>query len=431
MKTITTLALFTSLFIGSLHAQTILEWYNGKTAATSITYDDWLTGHGPIVIPALVERNMAASLYVNTDWAYRGGGYAQMMYAVENGIEIGNHTVEHLSLTEVSSAEAIAQIQDAFTEIEDSVTNQECETFAYPFGNYDDEVIDIVQQQHIGARAVWGRWYWNNNWIYNFASNEDSYFDVTTYAFNSSKSFVSMASEMDNAEINGGLITFMLHEVYNNEAGDPQGFDAIDETLHGEFLDFVKSYDNVFWIATFRDIIKYHKERKHASISQVTEDGAAVTYSLTDDLDNAIYNHPLTAEVYYESSKNLESVYQDDKPIEYERTGNFVTFNAIPDNGPIYLYKTGILTDGNDTHKPLVNAIYPNPFQEHLTISVPTGNFENWNVAVFTPQGKMVYSETVTNAESATLNLDRLEKGVYTIKISSDSGVHSETIQKL
>ena len=85
---------------GYLYAQDkigeICKWDFDKDCAVALTFDDWLTTHPTIVVPALQERGMTATFYVITK-DLNQNTIKQINSAAELGNEIGNHTITHPS----------------------------------------------------------------------------------------------------------------------------------------------------------------------------------------------------------------------------------------------------------------------------------------------------------------------------------------------
>lgn len=79
--------------------------------------------------------------------------------AISRRHEIGAHTMDHPLLTKVSREAAEKQIADSKDYLE-KITGKKVEMFAYPAGDYNASVIDIVKScGFIGARTV-RDWSW-------------------------------------------------------------------------------------------------------------------------------------------------------------------------------------------------------------------------------------------------------------------------------
>ena len=424
-----------SYFAVSAQTYTISNWYNSKKACAVLTYDDWLEGHGPIAIPQLVARNLVGSFYVNTDWANRGGGYAQMNYAISKGIEIGNHTVSHEDLAKITLQNATSQINNAADTILKYTTNQKGLTFAYPFGSYNSNVINATKSKHFASRSVWGNWFWNGQWRYNFLTSNSGainpYHEITTYAIGTTHSHVAVSAQMSNALSNGGLITFMLHEIYNSTIGnDTTGFDRIDEKAHGALLDLIKTYENDFWIPTFMDAMKYHKERHCATLTTLSDNSSEWTLKLTDTLsNNNIFSHPLTINLTVPSSLLVLNVQQNGQNIAYSKVGTKLTFNAVPDGGDIKIIKDSPLGIAEISVNGLIKELYPNPAAEFVRLTLDENN-TNCTIKIFNQNGELVQNKSVFLDGFTQLDFDlsTLNNGVYLFQINTENQSESRKI---
>ena len=61
------------------------------------------------------------------------------------GMDIGAHTENHVDLTKVSEKEAIREIRNCKRSLEDKFSNK-IDDFCYPYGNFNDSLIDIVRE---------------------------------------------------------------------------------------------------------------------------------------------------------------------------------------------------------------------------------------------------------------------------------------------
>lgn len=391
-----------------------------------LTYDDWLEGHGGIVINELIAKNMVGTMYVVTNNSWRSGGYITMQNAVNHGIEIGNHTVSHQNLTSISFNNAKNEITNAYNLISSNVTNQKCITFAYPYGAVNPNVIDYVAKTNIAARGVNGRWYWNNQWRYDFTNPSKisnavykPYYEITTYSVSNATSILNISTELDNAVSNGGLITFLFHEIYNTSIGNASGFNAVTESYHAQILNHLQTYSNV-WNATLSDAIKYHKERNSATLSTISESNTLLTLNLTDTLyNNSIYNHPLTIDLKLSSS--IDSIVQNGKKINnYSFNNDTLTFNAIPDGGYIEIYKATTTSIASNQNSSFVKEIYPNPAKNNITLMLHFQDETEVKMTVFNELGQDIHHHSGTFKGVGAINIDcsTFSAGLYTIYLN-------------
>jgi peptidoglycan/xylan/chitin deacetylase (PgdA/CDA1 family) len=441
-KILTLLSAFVALSNLSAQQYSIANWYKNKSACAVLTYDDWLTGHGAIAFDHFVDKGMVGTFYINADWASLSGGYDTMTYGANHGLEIANHTFSHKDLEAISLDASKEEIKSCLDSIDKYVTNQKCLTFAYPFGNYTPDVVAYVKETHIAGRAARGNWMWGSNWVYDFADPNanytqiyEPYYQIPEYEVSSATSNTMVDEQMTNAKNNGGLLTFMFHEIYNNTVGDPNGWDAVTEEYHSDFLDLIKTYEDDFWIPTFADAIKYHKERHCATLSTVSNVPTLLTLSLTDTLyRNDIFNHPLTITLNFAQSAVVDSIVQGGNKINgYTHTNGKLVFDAVPDGGQILVYKSGSNAVQKNTGESLLKELFPNPVSSQLTLVMSSATQENYVLQLHNALGEMVFNQALnfSGYSMQQIDMSAYSCGLYTLTIKGENEQIEKKILKV
>lgn len=272
----------------------IANWLNDKKGAVVLTFDDWLEGHEEIVVPELEVRGIPATFYVtiqNTKW--RKHAFREMRRAQANGCEIANHTITHPDLTTLSLFKAKKEIFNTRQIILDSIPGARCLTFAYPMGTKNSEIIELLGQEHIGARSISPA---NESDIkYNFARRNEDYFNINTVRIWRIISPSKVDSWIDYTAKGGGLLTFMIHSVYNDTI--EKGWDAVPQDYMNSILDIVKAKQDVVWVTTLEKALLYHQEKREAKIIDVISKQKTLTFSLSCNLEDSIYNQELTIKI--------------------------------------------------------------------------------------------------------------------------------------
>jgi len=242
---------------------TICNWKGGKKAAVVLTFDDWLEGHEKIAVPMLIEKHVPATFFITLNNVSRTKeNIAVLNKAQSKGLEITNHTVSHPDLTSIPIAKAKEEIETTRDFILDSVSGGKSLTFAYPMGTKNIEVIDHLKKNHIGARGVSAA---NEGALkYDFVVTEDDYYRIKTLRVWRILSQSKVGKWMSYVKKEGGLLTFMIHSVYNDTVS--KGWDAMPEEFLSNMLDTLNSHKKDIWICTFEDAIQYHREKANARI---------------------------------------------------------------------------------------------------------------------------------------------------------------------
>jgi len=326
----------------------IAPWYQWKTAAVVLTFDDWSLDHPDHAIPEMNKYDIKGTFFIN-GWAFIEP--AKLENAIINGHEIANHTGLHLKLTELTPDERTKQITGFQNEINTRLPNQRCITFSYPFGEGAgvEAVESIVRATHIGARAVI-----NRIWSYDFGGAD--YYRLPAMTIRNTTTLNDLNGWLNEAVNKQGLAIIMYHGVTGGPSDISIPFDQFQ--AHMQELNSRKS---TIWIATFRDMIKYHRQAAQAQLVTISQSTTQLQYNLTDNLPNDTYNHPLSIRILLPADFEIEQVKQGEQQLTYNVDGNYVYFDAIPD--------AGIISISNSNQNPgkLTQQISFNPIPDKKT----------------------------------------------------------------
>ena len=137
------------------------EGFPEKTAGITVddAYHSFLTG----ALPLLKEYGYTATLFVNTD-AVGSTGYLswdELRAIAGEGIEIGNHSASHPYMVNKAPGESDANWQERIRADIEKAQNRlkkelgfEPTLFAYPYGEYAPDVVDLVRSAGFLAAAA-------------------------------------------------------------------------------------------------------------------------------------------------------------------------------------------------------------------------------------------------------------------------------------
>jgi peptidoglycan/xylan/chitin deacetylase (PgdA/CDA1 family) len=117
----------------------------------SLTFDD--TNANQWDASRVMERfDMLGTFYVNSPRIGQSNRLTEdQLHAMEaHGHEIGGHTLSHPDLTTKSGDELRREVCDDAQALRD--LGFDISSFAYPFGRFDDEVIDVIRSCYRNAR---------------------------------------------------------------------------------------------------------------------------------------------------------------------------------------------------------------------------------------------------------------------------------------
>jgi peptidoglycan/xylan/chitin deacetylase (PgdA/CDA1 family) len=143
-----------------------LEALPADTDAVSITFDDGFVNFAELAWPILRAHGFPATLFVVTDcagksnlWESNGElsvpqlrllDWPSLGRLVEEGVTLGSHSRSHRHLRRTRGRTLIDEVELAAARIR-SETGQRPAAFAYPFGDYDTEVVGVVGAVHSSA----------------------------------------------------------------------------------------------------------------------------------------------------------------------------------------------------------------------------------------------------------------------------------------
>lgn len=131
----------------------------------SLTFDDGFQNFYTSAYPVLCEYGFSATVFLVSDrcgkfndWEDNHGAlpvsrllsWKEVGEIAENGIEIGSHSRTHQDLSGMSAADAMREIVDSKTEIENRI-GRPVRTFAYPYGRYNAGVRKSAEEHYAAA----------------------------------------------------------------------------------------------------------------------------------------------------------------------------------------------------------------------------------------------------------------------------------------
>jgi peptidoglycan/xylan/chitin deacetylase (PgdA/CDA1 family) len=121
---------------------------------------------------------------------------------------------------------------------------------------------------------------------------------------------------------------------------DNVGWQPINHEELANYFQYMKDNEAGLWIATFRDVTKYMRERMAAEITE-NKSNNKIVITLRHSLDATLYNLPLTLKTYIPALWKNAIIHQVNKTQKLEilkdDKGKYVLFQALPNSGNIIL----------------------------------------------------------------------------------------------
>lgn len=290
----------------------VAKYKHDKVCAISYTFDDGLAEHYTIVFPELEKRGFKGTFWVCGYYTGQGMkakvprmSWEQLKEMASKGHEISNHSWSHKKMSRLPLARIKNEIEKNDSAILANIGIMPV-TYCYPYNYKPDTIFQIASENRVATR-------------------------VKQFSIGGSKSSPQRFSKwLDSLIKNEDWGVGMTH-------GINYGYDAFKSPdLFWEHLDEVKSIDDKIWVATFRQVASYIKERDEIRLKvSDKKDGLVITPKLK--LDKKLFAEPLTMVIEGQEVKKV-SVIQNREQLSVNASGNKIIFDFNPYNGPIKVY---------------------------------------------------------------------------------------------
>jgi hypothetical protein len=315
-------------------------WADDKYAAVSITIDDNCQPDHDWWIDQGEKHGFRFTWFVITGGiGRRGRGFLgtwdDFRRLRKLGHDVQSHSVSHhKDDAQRPDEEVHAEYRDSKQDIEKNVPGARVVCMAYPCGSGKNAV---AAQYYIACRGVVG--------IPNRPERVDY---MRTGSCTIQPDTVDMLLTGKHASVHWlNRPTYRrawLAPVYHYvRAGRTKEEKDANQARAAEQLAHLASRKDEIWVGLFREVACYGMERDTARV-EVTENGAEeIRLSLSDDMDDTIFDVPLTIKVRVPDAWTAVAASQGGKPAKARlvehKGGRFVLVNAVPDRGEIRLAK--------------------------------------------------------------------------------------------
>jgi peptidoglycan/xylan/chitin deacetylase (PgdA/CDA1 family) len=305
----------------SLSDHRITTWPHNKKGAVSLTFDDGCKSQLFLGLSALEKRGYKGTFFLVSNSVTAWDPWRN---AARSGHEIGSHTKTHPHLTKLSPPLMQNEMAGSKMEIDARIPSQECFSFAYPFGDLDRSVESDARDLYAASRGG-GIACGLNGESVDFSNvkgcSPDDGNDI--YGFT------------DAAEKQGKWLVAIFHSL----DGGKDCYGSWEFNTWTAYLDYLGTRN--LWVGTFGAAVKYTRERMSATLSVLSGSRNRILLNVTDTLNDAVYDEPLTIRSTVPSGWITVIVEQGDSIVEEQSTlegeSRVVYYDVVPDHGVISL----------------------------------------------------------------------------------------------
>jgi peptidoglycan/xylan/chitin deacetylase (PgdA/CDA1 family) len=256
--------------------------------------------------------------------------WAEVKEFAKRGHEFGSHTISHPRLAVLDEVNLLYELQKCKDEIEKQLGPDHTFSAECPFGTENERVMEYAYKVHPALRNRMPEPFleeFNRGSKRTPGTSDKEYVQwqrgpLTKTPMDLMKSWVDTLIVRDNVWL---VLTF--HGV------DGIGWEAKPHQEHKEYFQYMKDHEDKLWVATFRDVTKYIRERMAAKVD-VKEKDDRIVLDLKHSLDKDLYNYPLTLKTYIPEDWTNVTITQGNNTIHStsstDEKGSYILYQAKP-----------------------------------------------------------------------------------------------------
>jgi hypothetical protein len=305
-------------------------WAGFRSAPISYTFDDNLPNQYAVAVPMFRAAGFKMTLF--TVASPQGGtfSWSQAQAAAACGDEIASHTMTHPDLTKVTDVQLTNELANSRSNINTRVTSALCVTLAYPYCTVPSEAV--TAQYYIAARSCSGQL---------VPATPPDFFDISSFGCGSLGIVQTVAQFnrlADQAAASNSWCVYLIHAIDNDN-----GYSPLPSANLQASLDYLRANPDKFWVETFGNVVRYIKERNASSVAETASSSNRITLQVTNSLDRAIFDYPLTLRRPLPAGWPAVAVSQNHRPVAVKsvtvNSTHFVMFDVVPNGGEVVLTK--------------------------------------------------------------------------------------------
>jgi peptidoglycan/xylan/chitin deacetylase (PgdA/CDA1 family) len=295
----------------------LATWRGFRASAVSYTFDDNSPKQFSVAQPMFDAKGLSATFFCIVG-NLSASQWATIESAAAKGHEIASHTLTHPDLTKLTDDQVAVELSESKNLIE-SHTGQKCVSHAYPYCAVPKKTI--TSRYYPFARSC------NESLV---PSAPTDFLSVGAMGSHSTQ----MNTASDNAASSGSWLVWLIHGIDDDPACCP-----ITSSVLQSNLNHVTADTNKWWIETFGNVCRYIQERNTSGLTVVSNGAFHITLRLTNNLDSAIFNYPLTLRRPMPDGWDEATITQSGVPVSSQVVAGNLMFDVVPNGGDVILAK--------------------------------------------------------------------------------------------
>jgi peptidoglycan/xylan/chitin deacetylase (PgdA/CDA1 family) len=322
----------------------VARWYEFRSAACSLTFDDGTLDQYLVAFPELQTRNLRATFFLITGPREEGwwddNGTPRRLFGWEEarkmafaGHEIASHSVAHTDLT-LEGAPVERELTQSRRKLEDEVRFRHGLVFGWPYWRSTAQGRRLASRHYVAARSGGA---FAQGYLGDSAPGQTprDFYDIDSLGALRSAENAEWLRVSERVIGNGGWLVAGFHGIDDGRVDpDALGWEALPLARFREVLDYVRAED--YWIAPFGRVVRYIRERDRAKTVLLQRWPWRVVLTLDDGLDDVIYDQALTIRMKLPLDWRHAEVRQGEAIMKSRRSADGVlVFDAFPTGGLI------------------------------------------------------------------------------------------------
>ncbi len=341
----------------------VATWLDNAKGAYTLTTDDNFGSQVNEIGPALTQRGLVGTFFVNPSDTLASWRRYKNQYAVlaEEGHELASHTMEHFSVVPNQPANPL-RVDMCMTSLDQlredcqnvnaaltALTGKPAYTFAYPWGIDNAQTHAVLGEYFLSARDVYGQHKNSSGHFVPNPSSPENMYKLSCF-LTASHSSRYWQYEMSDYEVAKSVYGRYLEDTIDAKGWAIEYFhlldDSVDKNAYLEHLDAIAAAQlaGEVWNDTQANVSRYIYSRDAAEITVERVDDNEMLLVIDDHLDDELYNVPLTINTELPTNWSTEvlNVFHNGTPIAYDLSeeedgATILTYNVLADGGQVLI----------------------------------------------------------------------------------------------